>query len=73
MQGYPRLMQQENYIAQKYIANPLLIGGKKFDFRLYALCTSLSPLTLYLYRTGFARFSHQRFTMDDIENKCTCQ
>lgn len=55
---------------QKYIANPLLIGGKKFDMRIYALVTSYSPLTVHLYRNGFARFTHHRYDMDDISNSC---
>ncbi|EUD68263.1 hypothetical protein C922_01282 [Plasmodium inui San Antonio 1] len=51
----------EQYIVQEYISNPLLIGGKKFDIRLYVLIVSYSPLTIYLYRSGFARFSHTYF------------
>jgi len=46
----------------------LLIGGKKFDLRIYALVTSYSPLTVHLYRNGFARFTHHRYDMDDISN-----
>jgi tubulin polyglutamylase TTLL9 len=53
--------QLENYIVQKYISEPLLIGGKKFDMRVYALVTCYSPLTIYLYRSGFARFTHVRY------------
>ncbi|KAI9993227.1 hypothetical protein PInf_015298 [Phytophthora infestans] len=48
----------------------LLLGGKKFDLRLYALVTSFSPLTFWTYRAGFARFSHTRYTQskDDMDN-----
>lgn len=55
------------YIAQRYIDNPYLIGGKKFDLRLYALITSMQPLTVHMYRSGFARFSNFRFSMDPKE------
>uniref|UniRef100_A0A8C9G960 Tubulin--tyrosine ligase-like protein 9 n=1 Tax=Piliocolobus tephrosceles TaxID=591936 RepID=A0A8C9G960_9PRIM len=59
------------YIVQEYIQNPLLIGGKKFDIRLYVLIKSFYPLTIYLYRNGFARFAHTYFkneknNMNDI-------
>ena len=48
--------------------NPLLFGGRKFDMRLYALVTTYNPLTVYLYRSGFARFTHERYDNDDISN-----
>lgn len=53
----------ENYVAQKYIDRPFLIGAKKFDLRLYCLVTTFSPLTVWLYRAGFCRFSNHRFSM----------
>jgi tubulin polyglutamylase TTLL9 len=62
--------QVENYIVQRYVDKPFLVGGKKFDLRIYVLVTSYMPLTVYLYRTGFARFSQFRFNMnaDEIDN-----
>lgn len=47
---------------------PLLLGGKKFDMRIYALCTSYQPLVIYLSRSGFGRFTHVRYDISDIDN-----
>lgn len=52
----------ENYVVQRYITNPCLVGGKKFDLRIYVLVTGYMPLTVWLYRSGFARFSGFRFS-----------
>lgn len=38
--------------------------------RIYALCTSYQPLTIYLYRAGFARFAHERYDNTDTDNLC---
>lgn len=48
----------------------MLFGGRKFDMRIYALCTSYQPLTIYLYRSGFARFAHDRYDNSDLDNLC---
>ena len=63
--------QVEQYVVQRYIDSPLLLGGKKFDLRIYVLVMSYNPLTVYLYREGFARFTCNRYTLEDIENQCT--
>jgi tubulin polyglutamylase TTLL9 len=60
----------ENYVAQRYLDDPYLVGGKKFDMRIYAVCLSYNPLKVYLYREGFARFTNVRYSMSkaDIDN-----
>ncbi|RYE82961.1 MAG: hypothetical protein EOO65_04680, partial [Methanosarcinales archaeon] len=54
----------ENTIIQKYISNPLLLDGYKFDLRLYVLVTSFAPLEAFIYKRGFARISSRPFTND---------
>ncbi|XP_023337938.1 probable tubulin polyglutamylase TTLL1 [Eurytemora carolleeae] len=49
-------LNKETYVISRYIDNPLLLGGKKFDLRLYVLVTSFRPMKVYFYKLGFCRF-----------------
>lgn len=54
----------EPMVMQRYLKNPLLLNGYKFDLRIYVLVTSVNPLEAFIYKEGFGRFSTQPYTLD---------
>eukprot|EP01016_Furgasonia_blochmanni_P039172 TRINITY_DN4832_c0_g1_i7.p1 TRINITY_DN4832_c0_g1~~TRINITY_DN4832_c0_g1_i7.p1 ORF type:complete len:829 (+),score=209.15 TRINITY_DN4832_c0_g1_i7:129-2615(+) len=54
-----------NYVLQTYVANPLLLDGHKFDFRIYLLISSTNPMIAF-YHDGFLRVSLEQY---DINSK----
>jgi hypothetical protein len=43
-------------LVQRYIENPLVMGHKKFDARLYVVIKGVDPIEAYLCEEGLARF-----------------
>jgi tubulin polyglutamylase TTLL1 len=66
-QRWQNLSVKEAYIISRYIDQPLLLGGKKFDLRMFFLVTSYRPLRCYSYDEGFARVCNVKY-VNDSEN-----
>jgi len=47
---------KENILIQQLIHNPLLLEGRKFDFRVYMLVASTNPMIAY-FHDGYLRIS----------------
>lgn len=58
----------ESMVISRYIDNPLLINGLKFDLRLYVLVTSFEPLKIYIYNEGLVRFASEPYNLANIKN-----
>lgn len=50
-----------DYIITKYLDNPHIIRGYKYDIRFYGLISSIKPLKLFLYKEGYVRFCSEKY------------
>ncbi|MDP2436471.1 MAG: hypothetical protein Q8P67_12050 [archaeon] len=57
-------------LAQRYIANPVLVDGFKCTLRVYAAITAVDPLRVYVYPEGLVRICSQRYSteLDSFED-----
>ncbi|XP_044232316.1 probable tubulin polyglutamylase TTLL2 [Thunnus albacares] len=62
------LVYDSSVIVQRYISNPLLISGYKFDLRIYVCVKSFHPLTVYIHQEGLVRFSTEKYNLSSLQN-----
>lgn len=59
----------QDYIAQRYIQNPLLLNRRKSEIRVYWLIASLDPLLVLMFHEGTVRLTTLPYKLDDFENQ----
>jgi hypothetical protein len=50
------------YVIQKYLEQPLLLWGRKFDMRIWVTVNESGKV--FMYRNGYLRTSSEKFTLD---------
>lgn len=61
--------RNKNGLVQRYLHNPYLIQGKKFDLRIYCLVTGVDPLRIYVHQEGLTRFSTVAYSLRNTKNR----
>ncbi|XP_035215022.1 tubulin polyglutamylase TTLL4-like [Stegodyphus dumicola] len=52
-------------VVQKYVSDPYLINGTKFDLRIYVLISSIEPLRVYVFEDGLVRFASEKYSLSN--------
>ena len=67
MDNIENVPTDENVIISRYIPNPLLINGLKFDLRIYVVVTCIDPLRIYVYNEGLTRFATEKYKLTNCK------
>ena len=68
-QAVSNISKTKKLLMQKYIDDPYLIDGKKFDLRIYVLVSGVDPLRVYIHNEGLTRISTSDYTVKNITNQ----
>ncbi len=61
--------KNKKQLVQRYLSNPYLIDGKKFDLRIYVLVSGVDPLRVYVHKEGLTRISTSDYSLRNISNR----
>lgn len=64
-------LHRKRGIIQRYIPQPLLLDGYKFDLRIYVVVLSYDPLKVYINHEGLVRIATEKFSSspDTLESR----
>ena len=64
-----KVPKRDGFLVSKYVANPHLINGFKYDLRVYVLVSSYDPLRIYVFNDGLVRFATEQYTLNPNDLK----
>jgi tubulin polyglutamylase TTLL4 len=54
--------KRHGYLVSKYLSNPHLLRGYKYDLRIYIIVTSFEPMKAYFFQDGLVRLATQQYS-----------
>ncbi|CAE8689549.1 unnamed protein product, partial [Polarella glacialis] len=57
-------LSQKPGVVQRYVDNPMLVNGYKFDLRVYVVVSSFDPLKVYINNEGLVRIATEKYSLD---------
>ncbi|KAG7503946.1 tubulin polyglutamylase TTLL4 isoform X1 [Solea senegalensis] len=68
---WSQMPRKRPLLVQRYLHKPYLIGGNKFDLRIYVYVTCYDPLRIYIFTDGLVRFASCKYSssMKTLSNK----
>lgn len=61
-----KITTEKKSVVQEYISRPMLIGGYKWDVRIYVCVAAIDPLVIYVYHEGLCRFCTEKYITTDL-------
>ena len=61
--------REGQWVAQKYMENPMIIQGRKFDIRQWVLVTSWNPLTIWFWNEPYVRFPAAEYDANNLDDR----
>ena len=61
--------KSKKLLVQKYVHDPYLIDGKKFDLRIYVIVTGVDPLRVYVHKEGLTRISTNSYSLKNLSDR----
>jgi tubulin polyglutamylase TTLL6/13 len=51
----------EHLVTQRYLNDPFLLDGLKFDLRIYVLLSGVNPLRIHIFEDGLMRMATEEY------------
>jgi hypothetical protein len=63
------LHTKDTWVIQRYVKDPLLLAGRKFDIRVYCLVARTTPRHLWFFHPGYCKVALEDYDGSNLSNR----